>query len=55
MQVMTNYSYEGNGSKGFGLINGKCLKLNKCKSKLKLPHIGFNEMKIDKIKYSNFF
>ena len=55
MQVMTNYSYEGNGSKGFGLINGKCLKLNKGKSKLKLPHIGFNEMKIDKIKYSNFF
>ena len=55
MQVMSDYSYEGKGSKGFGFINGKCEKLNKGKSKLKLPHIGFNEMKIKKSNYSNFF
>jgi len=55
MQVMCDFSYEGNGSAGFGLIKGKCIKLKKKDKKIKLPHIGFNEVKTIKEKSSNFF
>ena len=55
MQVMCDFSHEGNGSKGFGLIQGKCLKLKKKNKRIKLPHIGFNKVEIVKEKTSNFF
>ena len=55
MQVMCDFSYEGKGHNGFGLIKGKCLKLKQKNKKIILPHIGFNKVKIIKEKTSNFF
>ena len=56
LQVMCNFSSEGQGCKGFGLIKGKCIKLDKKnKKKIKLPHIGFNKVNINNIKYSDYF
>jgi len=44
MQLMTNYSEEGN-KEGFGWINASTKKLNGViNNKLKIPHIGWNSL-----------
>lgn len=45
MQLMTNYSEEGN-CEGFGWINGETKKFNFSTRDLKIPHIGWNNLKI---------
>ena len=55
LQVLSNFSSEGSGCKGFGLINGKCFRLNKKNNKIKLPHIGFNKVDFQNNKKLEYF
>ena len=49
MQLLADASEEAPNIKGLGFIPGVVKKFNeKCKSKIKLPHIGWNEIKIKK-------
>lgn len=45
MQLLTESSEEGNSS-GFGWIKGKTKRFNLSDPKLKIPHMGWNEVKI---------
>jgi len=57
MQLLANTSYENGEHKGLGWINGKIKKIPQ--KNLKLPHIGWNEVSINKnndlIKKENFW
>lgn len=45
MQILFNSSNENNNTEGLNLINGKVSKLQSI-NKIKLPHVGLNEIKI---------
>ena len=45
MQLLFDESEESNGIKGLGFLKGKVVKIHQ--SKFKIPHIGFNSVKID--------
>lgn len=45
MQLFTNYSEEGN-SKGLGWIDAETKKFNFSDKKLRIPHVGWNSIKI---------
>lgn len=51
MQMLFNYSYELKKTKGLGLLDGEIKKIgsNSKNQKLKLPHIGWNNLNITKI------
>ena len=46
MQLFSDYGHEDGGHKGLGWIEGKVKKINIIDPKLKLPHMGWNEIKI---------
>lgn len=49
MQLLTNSSTEGSSAtKGLGLVNAKTIKLKNTHQKIKIPHIGFNNVEFDK-------
>lgn len=52
MQLMTNYSYEGN-LKGLGWVDAKVVKINNEKKDMIYPHMGWNKIIIKKKK--NYF
>tara|TARA_Y100000746_G_C15352449_1_gene386516 strand:- start:74 stop:715 length:642 start_codon:yes stop_codon:yes gene_type:complete len=54
-QILFNFSFEGKGCKGLNLVKGKCIKIKDTKKKIRLPHIGFNKVKMLKSKQSDFF
>ena len=45
MQILFNSSNENNNTEGLNLINGEVSKLQSV-NKIKLPHVGLNEIKI---------
>lgn len=45
MQILSKYGDENEKTQGLGWIEGECKKIN---SSLKLPHIGWNSIKIEK-------
>lgn len=57
MQVLANYGYEGRGNtlkepiEGLGLISGKVKKLETKNKEMRLPHIGWNDIKWTKTKH----
>ena len=53
LQMFANIGYEESETKGLGWISGKVSKINNQNAKLKLPHIGWNEINI--IKKSKIF
>ena len=48
MQMFADVGYEENKTKGLGWISGKVSKIDNQNQKLKLPHIGWNEITITK-------
>ena len=48
MQMFADVGYEENETRGLGWISGKVSKLDNQNGKFKLPHIGWNEIKITK-------
>lgn len=48
MQLMAGKSYEGGEYEGLGWIKGKVKRLTPKNKNLKLPHIGWNDVKIKK-------
>ena len=53
LQMFADVGYEETETKGFGWISGKVSKIDNQKGKFKLPHIGWNEIKI--LKNSKIF
>jgi len=53
LQMFADIGYEESETKGLGWISGKVSKIDNQKGKFKLPHIGWNEIKI--IKESKIF
>ena len=53
LQMFADVGYEETETKGLGWIPGKVLKIDNQKGKYKLPHIGWNEIKI--VKNSKIF
>lgn len=53
LQMFADVGYEEIETKGFGWISGKVSKIDNQKGKFKLPHIGWNEIKI--LKNSKIF
>ena len=53
LQMFADIGYEETETKGLGWISGKVSKINNQNGKFKLPHIGWNEIKI--IKDSKIF
>ena len=53
LQMFANVGYEEAETKGLGWISGKVSKIDNQKGKFKLPHIGWNEIEIQK--ESNLF
>ena len=53
MQLFATTGYEEEKTEGLNWIPGKVIKLNLGSSKLKIPHMGWNELKIDNV--SNVF
>ena len=47
MQLFSTYGEEDGGSQGFDWIKGKVKKINLANQNLKLPHMGWNNIKID--------
>ena len=47
MQLFSTYGEEDGGSQGFDWIKGKVKKINLTNQNLKLPHMGWNNIKID--------
>ena len=48
LQMFADVGYEETETRGFGWISGKVSKIDNQKGKFKLPHIGWNEIKIFK-------
>ena len=48
LQMFADVGYEEIETKGLGWISGKVLKINNQNGKFKLPHIGWNEIEIQK-------
>jgi imidazole glycerol-phosphate synthase subunit HisH len=48
LQMFADVGYEEAETKGLGWISGKVSKIDNQKSKFKLPHIGWNEIEIQK-------
>ena len=48
MQMFADVGYEEHETRGLGWISGKVSKLDNQNGKFKLPHIGWNEIKITK-------
>ena len=48
MQLFAKIGYESQETKGFGWIDGEVRKINNMNKKLKLPHMGWNEVKLKK-------
>jgi imidazole glycerol-phosphate synthase subunit HisH len=46
MQLFAKTGYESKETKGFGWIDGKVRKINNINKKLKLPHMGWNEIEL---------
>ena len=44
MQLFASIGYETRETKGFGWIDGEVRKINNINRKLKLPHMGWNEV-----------
>ncbi len=53
LQMFADLGYEETETKGLGWISGKVSKIDNQKNKFKLPHIGWNEIKI--VKESKIF
>ena len=49
LQMFADIGYEEAETKGLGWIAGKVSKINNQKGKFKLPHIGWNEIDIQKV------
>ena len=48
MQLFAKIGYESQETKGFGWIDGEVRKINNMNKKLKLPHMGWNEVELRK-------
>ena len=48
MQLFAKTGYESQETKGFGWIDAKVKKINNMNKKIKLPHMGWNDIKIKK-------
>jgi imidazole glycerol-phosphate synthase subunit HisH len=48
MQLFAKTGYESRETKGFGWINAEVRKINNINKKLKLPHMGWNEIELKK-------
>ena len=48
LQMFADIGYEGTETKGLGWISGKVTKIDNQEGKYKLPHIGWNQIKIVK-------
>ena len=48
LQMFADVGYEETETKGFGWISGKVSKIDNQNGKFKLPHIGWNEIEIQK-------
>ena len=48
MQLFAKTGYESQETKGFGWIDAEVRKINNMNKKLKLPHMGWNEIEIKK-------
>jgi len=48
MQLFAKIGYESQETKGFGWIDAEVRKINNMNKKLKLPHMGWNEIEIKK-------
>ena len=48
MQLFAKIGYESQETKGFGWIDGEVRKINNMNKKLKLPHMGWNEIELKK-------
>jgi imidazole glycerol-phosphate synthase subunit HisH len=48
MQLFAKNGYESQETKGFGWINAEVRKINNMNKKLKLPHMGWNEIELKK-------
>ena len=46
MQLFAKISYESQETKGFGWIDAEVRKINNMNRKLKLPHMGWNEIEL---------
>ena len=46
MQILSTCGYDYGKSNGLNIIKGEVLKMNKLGCDLKLPHIGWNNIKI---------
>ena len=46
MQLMASKSFEGGEHKGLDWIKGKVIPINNKNSQLKIPHVGWNDLKI---------
>ena len=49
LQMFADVGYEETETKGLGWISGKVSKIDNQNGKFKLPHIGWNELNIDKV------
>ena len=48
MQLFAKTGYESQETKGFGWIDAEVRKVNNMNKKLKLPHVGWNEIELKK-------
>ena len=48
MQLFAKTGYESQETKGFGWIDGEVRKINNINKKLKLPHMGWNQIEFNK-------
>jgi glutamine amidotransferase len=48
MQLFAKTGYESRATKGFGWIDAEVRKINNMNKKLKLPHMGWNEIELKK-------
>jgi glutamine amidotransferase len=48
MQLFAKVGYESQQTRGFGWIDGEVRKINNINRKLKLPHMGWNEVELKK-------
>ena len=44
MQILSNYGYENTKTKGLGIIDGEVKNIQLDEAKLKIPHIGWNDV-----------
>ena len=44
MQILSNYGYENTKTKGLGIIDGEVKNIQLNEAKLKIPHIGWNDV-----------